>query len=268
MGDILLYGSGIHPTASIDVSTNDDRNPGVWHMNDRKFAFIYVSFMVACVGLCSSSVAEAGFIDSINPNAVPADSATMGFNSVGFYYTPTQSYTLTGISTYFAFDQYGSGVRTVTAQIQSSTPASGGVILDQGTFTADNGGDNAVGASFATPIQLTAGTTYFIDFLNIAGLGSMFGQYQTVNGLDVPVDGATTRLAAEYQGYGSDFSFSTSYSGNGADEPSEFGNISKVEPILLFSGTSLPGAVPEPSSLLMLTIGLGAATIVARRQSH
>ena len=223
------------------------------------------AMIVSLVIILYSNQTRADYFDSINQGAAPEDFATLGFNSIGSYYKPTKSYSLTGISTFFAFTEFGTGPRSVTVQIQSDTPAKGGVVLDQGTFRASGTDDVIVGANFANPVQLTAGTTYFVDFLNVAGLGSDFGQYQVVNGVHVPTSGATTRLDAFYLGFGTDFAFATSRVGIAADQSNGFGSLSGVEPILLFGGTR---SVPEPASIYLMSLGaLGVLGYARRRKA-
>jgi hypothetical protein len=236
-------------------------------MTSIRFHCIALPFLVLgpLVGITGSTRLEAGYIDSINPNAMPEDFATSGFNSVGWYYTPSQDYSLTGISTFFAFTEFGSGSRTVTVQIQSDTPANGGVVLDQGTLTASGTTDTVVGESFASPLLLSAGTTYFVDFLDVQGLGSNVGQWADVNGVHAATNGATTRLDAFYFGFGSDFSFASSRVGDAADESNGYGSYSGVEPILLFSGMAA-SSVPEPSSLILLAVGVAGLVVVRTKR--
>ncbi len=218
--------------------------------------------------LALAGPATAGYIDSINPNAVivPNTDYSTSFYGTGWLYTPTQSYTLTGIYSQFqAIGSNGTGSRTMTVQIQTAPPIDGGTILGQGTFTGDSATGGTLGVDFA-PVMLMAGTTYFVDFLNIGGMSLDLGQWADVGGTHVATAGATTRLSDWFVASGSDRLFSSDRMGYSADEALATGNASGLEPILLFAGS--PAAVPEPSSLLMLAIGLGGAGWKMRRRSR
>ncbi len=207
------------------------------------------------------SPTQAAYFDSINPNATTVMNTDF-FTTIsdeGWYYTPTQNYTLTGISSYFsAIGPFGTGSRTMTVQIQT---AIGGTILGQGSFTGDSVTGGTLGASFA-PVQLTAGKAYFVDFLHTDGMGVNVGQWANVNGVHIATAGATTRLAAWYTDSG-DASFSNARVGTVADESLATGLTSGVEPILFFTGYVPAATVPEPSSVLMLA--LGAVNLAALR---
>jgi hypothetical protein len=238
-------------------------------MISSRFSTLAAPILAVCCALrmMGQTPVAAGYIDSINPNGVPEDFVSYGsLNNIGWYYTPTQSYSLTGISTDFGLDEFGGGLRTITVQIQTDRPVNGGTVLDQGTFQGSGLTDGILGASFATPVQLTAGVTYFVDFLNLQGMGLNIGQWASVNGVDVPTNGATTRLGAYYFGSNTDVSFTNSISGDAADQSNGYGTASGLEPILFFSGT--PSVVPEPSSFLMLGIGVVGAAWKFRRRGR
>lgn len=206
------------------------------------------------VALVLSARAHAGFIDSINPNAATVQNTDF-FTTIadeGWYYTPTQSYSLTGIYSYFsAIGNFGTGSRTMTVQIQT---AIGGTVLGQGSFIGSSMTGGTLGASFA-PVQLTAGKSYFVDFLHTDGMGVNLGQWTTANGMHVATAGATTRLAAWYTDSG-DASFSNARVGTVADASLATGMDSGLEPILFFSGSPLASPVPEPLSLPMMAMGV------------
>lgn len=223
----------------------------------------------ACM-LCLAGMnpAAADYIDSINPNAVvePNTIVSSPLSDFGWYYTPTQSYELTGISSFFEPINFGTGSRTMTFQIQTDRPVNGGTVLGQGTTVGNSATGGVIGVTFS-PVFLTAGTTYFVDILNLTGMGLDLGQWTNVNGVDVASGGATTRLPAYYVNHIGDTSFSTTHIGDSADESNANGTASGLEPILYFSGFK-PSAVPEPSSILLLGIGIaGFARAVGRGRS-
>jgi hypothetical protein len=214
------------------------------------------SVLAAAGLLCLTDAvpACAGFIDSINPLAAVEPNTDFGGPiDIGWYYTPSQTYNLSGIFSFFKPIPSGTGVRTATVQIQTDRPVNGGTVLAQGTFTADSASGGTLGANFASSVMLTAGTPYFVDFLNINGMGLDLGQWTTVNGVHVASAGATTRFDAYYQDSAGDTTFPISHSGNAADQTNSQGTASGLEPILFFNGTA---PVPEPSSIVVLMTGL------------
>ena len=221
------------------------------------------------LALVLASQARGGYIDTINPNAatLPNTDFTPALKDIGWYYTPTASYYLAGIYSQFAaIGAAGTGARTMTVQIQTDRPAAGGTILGQGSFTADSAIGGTLGSNFA-PVLLTAGTTYFVDLLNVGGMSLDIGQWTTVGGVHVATGGATTRLGGYYEDVATDTSFSTPRLGDMADQTLPTGNASGAEPILLFSGTPFV-SVPEPSSIVMLTLGLGGVGMYRHRRTR
>jgi hypothetical protein len=208
--------------------------------------------MAAAVGTLSvlaiSSTASAVVFDNINGSANPPFVFYAGPQDIGWYYTPATSYDLTGIFTTFRAVPNGTGARTVTVQIQTERPVNGGTVLGQGTFSADSATGGNLGASFPT-VHLTAGTTYFVDFLNTVGMGVNLGSWQDTGGGPTPSDGATINLVNWYGNAVGNPStnFSTASDTNGAYYTTASGNVSFAEPILRFEG------VPEPASLGLMT---------------
>jgi hypothetical protein len=195
-------------------------------------------------------------VDNINGSATPPFVNYGGPRDIGWYYTPSLTYDLTGIFTTFRAVPNGTGSRTVTVQIQSERPVNGGTVLGQGTFAADSGAGGNLGASFA-PVHLTAGTTYFVDFLNTVGMGVNLGSWQDVGGTPTPSAGATVNLGTWYGNLVGNTStnFTTATDTNGAYYATATGNVSFAEPILRFEGT-----IPEPVSLgtiVLLALGVG-----------
>lgn len=216
--------------------------------------------------------AKGGIIDAINGNAVVAGDYNTSFYFAGPYeegwnYTPTQSYTLTGISTVFSAsnDNGNPAVSpTITAQIESSV---GGTVLSQGPLSpvvsSANGGTVGTTSAFS-PVSLITNTTYFIDFQNITGMGTNFGQWQ--GSPPEPSAGATTDLGYVFFGTSSAGPFSElTGSSLYKSVTSSYGsyNAAAGEPILFFSGV-LP--VPEPSSIVLIGIGAIGLWIVVRRR--
>jgi len=106
-------------------------------------------------------------VDSINQYEIPDSQISWAAADVGWEYTPSVSYALTGVFTKFSHVGYGD-TQTVTVEVYDSLPDSGGSLLCSADFIPTNG--TFSGASFQ-PVNLIAGHTYFIGFRNVAGLG-------------------------------------------------------------------------------------------------
>jgi hypothetical protein len=174
--------------------------------------------------------------DSVNATASPC-ACYWGATEVGWLYTPSSNYNLTGVLTLFG--SYGSSGNSVTEVIYSGLPTAGGTLLASATFTAQSGVFS--GGSFA-PLSLLAGQSYFVGFENVGNLGANITQ-----------DSGAASLGTLYLGFNP-----------GAFNLVETGDFTS-QPILEFSGTS--NSVPEPSSLLLLGVGLIAlAAHLLKRQ--
>jgi hypothetical protein len=222
---------------------------------------VHVFAIGACLALAPP--ARAGFIDNVNGSANPSSNATNEINgdAIGWYYTPSFSYSLSGISTFFAPALTTSLVTPqIEVQIQSERPVNGGVLLAQGGFQANSINGGVEGATFS-PVLLVAGHTYFVDFTNLQGMGSNFGSWQNdQNGIPHPSAGATLNLGVWY--VDSNNGFSTVRT-DAYDTASDGSHVSPPEPILNFTGA----LVPEPSSWVLLTAGgLALLVRVAKRR--
>jgi hypothetical protein len=221
---------------------------------------------LAALACAISLPVQATTIDSINGAASPPFVYYGGPLNIGWMYTPTQSYNLDGISTFFEPVPNGTGPRTITAQIWTGLPGGSSTLLGQGTFSANSASGGFGGVSF-TPTVLAAGTSYFVDFLNTAGMGVNLGSWAPdANGNPAPSAGATTNLGAWYLDNGNGSAFSV-VSDGGSYYTTSTGNVSFAEPILYFSGTPLSAPVPEPGTWAMLLIGLGAVASAATRRN-
>ena len=121
--------------------------------------------LVLGIGFFNMTGAWAAVIESVNSSSNPC--CYWGAGEVGWLYTPSQSYSLTGINTKFSGSVDN---RTVTIEVYDDAPPNGGNLLGSADFIpvaqAFSGGD------FLTPISFVAGQDYFIGFNNIARIGA------------------------------------------------------------------------------------------------
>lgn len=189
-------------------------------------------------------------VDSVNMNDAADNGAYWGVDDVGWLYTPSTSYDLSGVETRFSIPSLTSiQDRTVTVAIyQGNTPTNGGTLLGTFSFPSTLADDNLGGGSFSTPIALTAGTQYFIGFENVGPMSS------TPNvddlGVNFTADSPATFLSNAY------FDSSTNGSCPGvATFACEDTNQDILgQPILALYGPS--AAVPEPATWALLMLGL------------
>ena len=91
--------------------------------------------------------------------------------AVGYYIKPSAAFNLTGVQTNFnPVQQSGSQDRDVTIELFTERPAAGGTVLRTATFNSSAARGRLGGVTFA-PLVLNVGTTYFVGFRNIAGIG-------------------------------------------------------------------------------------------------
>jgi hypothetical protein len=168
----------------------------------------------------------------------------------GWLYTPTSSYSLSGISTEFSIP-FGTSIedRTVTVVVYANnTPTNGGSLLGSFNFNSAVADGALGGGTFSTPLSLAGGTQYFIGFENVGP------QSPTPNVDDLGVnstgDPGATFLSNWYTDGGGD---------TFANEDPNMDNFG--QPILAFYAVS----VPEPSTWLLLVGGFGGAGLMLRR---
>jgi hypothetical protein len=226
----------------------------------------------AAVLLSAIPATASPVMDDVNGSATPPFVFYAGPNNIGWYITANDTYMLDGIFTTFRPVPNGTGDHTITTQIWTDRPSQGGTLLGQGMFNIHSAVGGNAGVTFA-PALITAGQQYFVNFLDTIGMGVNLGSWANDSGGNPqPCCGATVNLNHWYGESAPNntgmFDDSTLVAGP-AYYVTATGNVSFAEPILRFTGTEVPtGAVPEPSSMMLLGSALsGLVLMQSRRRS-
>lgn len=187
--------------------------------------------MVTSATLLTLSPAFAQTVDSVNSSSTPANPFILFTQDLGWLYTPETSYLMNGVQTRFGISPRADYNRTVTLEIYSDLPASGGILLRATSFTPI--ADGFAGGSFAD-LPIIAGDAFFVGFRNVLSLGG---------NITSQIDAAN--LGAAYTSDDQSYSMVTT----GGFLP---------QPILRFEYV-----IPEPGSSFLLS--LGAASVLGFR---
>jgi MYXO-CTERM domain-containing protein len=190
--------------------------------------------------LGSASLAQSlreGFNDAYEPSGLPWQVA-----EVGWFYTPTTSFTFNEIRTYFSNVPAGSGLvhfelREPVLNINNNFVA--GPLLRETYFLPEA---QLAGGTF-DDFQMIAGQSYFMGFRDVEGLG-----------LNVTDDDNRGKLGL--------MNFSTSSTGQYATQ--DFPGITQSPILQMWGG---PSQVPETGTLTLLALGgLVAPGLLRRRR--
>ncbi len=225
-----------------------------------KSSILFLTALFAGGAVVGVSAASAGIIDSINGSFLPPFvTFDPSVSNLGWNYTPSFSYNLTGISTFFEpIGDPAPVTRTVTVVLENT--AGGAPIATGDVSVGASGGD--VGVTFSA-VTLTAGQTYFVGFENVAGLGlNIVDWFQGVNGPPNQQPAGTVNLDGWYKGSPPGNNFQTFIPQIVDGELQVFS-----APILNFSGTPITGGVPEPSTWAMMLAGFAGLGFLGYRQA-
>lgn len=190
-------------------------------------------------------------IDNFNQGQTQASNTVWAPQTgIGWYYTPTTSYSLVGLNTIFTQSNSSSDTdRLVSIGIYTNRPAAGGTLLGGGTFNSSTARGVYGGATFAG-ISLTAGTSYFVAFSNILSLGVNQVSFTPNSGPP-----GSVAVGATWTNVNDNFNTAASNGTTWFDKP-----------VLQFLGPGPVGNTPEPATWTMLAGGAGLLALIRRKR--
>jgi hypothetical protein len=205
-------------------------------------------------GLPSIASADS-LIDGINSGAALENIGTLGLGYDGFLYSPSISYELGSVETRFGLGLYyysgGDNNQVITTSIFEVNGPLSTIDLSQplGTESFVANSDNSwYGGNFATPIPIDSGSTYFVLFGDMEGMGN-----------NIVYDSSATTHEGYY--YGDPFLYGS------------IGSMDYATPLYgdltaeFYEADTSP--VPETSSFVLLATGLmGTLGAIRRRETH
>ena len=198
--------------------------------------------ILASAGLLSADVV----LDSYNTTEPLATSVVWGpINDIGWYYSPTISYTLDQVDTTFNGDGPD---RSITLEIWSnagpttSAPSLTSPLASE-TFNSSGAEGSFGGSALSSAVTITAGNIYFVGLEGIDGLG--------VNEVDFNDNGGAGPTGSVFVGNTYQDDSGAQFGSLGCDTDNWF-----CKPELEFLGPSTTSAVPEPANVSYLVFGL------------
>jgi hypothetical protein len=236
-------------------------------MQMRKLALATVALLVA---MAAANKADAGFVyESLNEGQPHAPFFWLP-SSIGWYWTPDTDVELEGIQTQLTsgFSNVNNNF-TFTTELFTDRPAVGGASLGSFDWNGITFVDGPwLGGSFSSPISLIGGTTYFVG---MSGWQNARGWNGPNSGAGVNWVNTTDPSTADWIGLGQSYGdiaigpidFETQFN----PPPGMTPGVTEF-PFLRFIAADLapPSTVPEPSSLVLLGLGMAAVGAVRRRR--
>ncbi len=185
-----------------------------------------------------TGTAHAVVVDSVNASGTPGLGPANQLKpvNIGWFYTPTTSYDLTGVQFNFSANDSGS----VTEKIyDTTTPALGGTLLASATFSVTGAGFTG---GYFSPLSFVANRTYFIGLQGIQGFDGMTSVSPGATVLKVAFDVGTGNFGTVCNGCLSSGAVMMKFVYESAPTP--------TPPV---TDTT---SVPEPATLSLLGLGL------------
>lgn len=190
-------------------------------------------------------------------------------NDTGWFWTPSTDVELEGIQTKLRTAVNINNNVTFTTTVYTDRPGAGGTVLDSFTWNGTTFVDGTwLGGSFASPLSLTGGVTYFLGF---SGWGAALDSLGPDSGAGVMMvedfpymTGTATPGTTLLEGW-----FSSVTAGS-FDTPYAAGSWPNT-PILRFiaADQSNSSVVPEPTSMVLFGLtALGLGVVQRRRRGQ
>ncbi|MBC8087658.1 MAG: PEP-CTERM sorting domain-containing protein [Phycisphaerae bacterium] len=222
-------------------------------INTRPF---FAAAALSLATLASAAPVRAqSVVSSVNASASPADEFWTAA-SIGWFYTPSTSFTLRGVNTQFF--AAGGTDRNVTIELLTAPRFDGGTLLTSGTFNTSAARGGFGGATFVSTFDLIANTPYFVGFRNTAPPGA--GDFSLVPESEL--------LRANYTGDAGATIFSAlrfDFEDDGQYE-FEMTDGTPTQPMLQFIGVNAATTVPEPGTVVLFGMGLVLVVFARRRR--
>lgn len=203
----------------------------------------WIATFVAMVVVSTMGTAHAVTIDEYNGSKNTSD-APWSVSEIGWFYTPSQTFTLTDVES--KFDALGGTGATITVEIFDAgviAPFTSDVPIFTQAFDVDVVEDWEGLTSIVGGPVLNAGSEYFIGFTGLTGVG-----------VNITEDSGADAL---------DMQFSA-----GGDPVGSYATASSIpledQVILRIGGNVVGATVPEPASAAILVVG--SVLLVRRRR--
>ena len=218
--------------------------------------------LVACSTFFTTAVQSQIRQDGQNDEQISV-AGHYNVSAVGFYYTPTATYWLNRVETYFSTAAYYPGCcgipieREVTLELLTAPRSDGGVLLRSAVFNSLEASGQFGGPTFS-PLFMSAGTTYFVGFLNVLALGANLSFVATT----------------PHRVYRFDWSGQDGVTGQYAETQNLFDQgAPNIGPLLRFSGPPAvgrpdPTLVPEPSTFMLVIAGFCLLIVMRARHAR